>query len=85
MDTRFDWKKNTTHRFLRCLRSPCSVLCASGMLLEASPCVFRVRRVLRVPVSVPPNVPLEAVHTVFRVFGVYCVSHHCYQHNFRAL
>ena len=55
------------------------------MLLEAIACVARVFRVLRVPVSVSPNVPLEAVHTVFRVFGVYYVSHHCYQHYFRAL
>ena len=84
-DTRFDWKKNMTHRFLCCMRSPCSVSCASCMLLEAFACVLRVFRVLRVPGSVPPNVPLEPVHTVFRVFGVYCVSHHCYQHYFRAL
>ena len=74
-----------THRFLCCLRSPCSVSCASPMLLEAVACVVRVFRVLRVPVSVPPDVPLEAVQPVFRVFRVYCVSHHCYQHYFRAL
>ena len=76
-NTQFDWKKNMTHRFLCCLRSLCSVLCASPMLLKAVVCVVRVFRVLYVPVSVPPNVPLEAVQLVFRVFRVYCVSHHC--------
>ena len=74
-----------THRFLCCLRSVCSVLCASPMLLEAVECVVRVFRVLHVPVSVPPNVLLEGVQPVFRVFRVYCVSYHCYQHHFRAL
>ena len=74
-----------THFFLCCLRSPCSVSCTSPMLLEAFACVVRVFCALRVPVSVPLNVPLEAMHTVFRVFGVYFVSHHCYQHYFRAL
>ena len=84
-DTRFVWKKNVTHRFLRCLHSLCSVLCASPMLLEANGCIVRIFRVMYVPVRVPRNMPLEAVQRVFRVFPVYCVSHHCYQHHFSAL
>ena len=84
-DTRFDWKKNVTHCFLRCLHSLCSVLCAPPMLLKAVACVVCAFRVMYVPVSVPPNVPLEALQPVFRVFRVYCVSHHCYQHHFSAL
>ena len=84
-DTRFDWKKNMTHLFLCCLRSLCSILCASPMVRKAVACVVRVLRVMYVPVSVPSNVPLEAIQPVFRVFCVYCVSHHCHHHHFSAL
>ena len=76
---------NVTHRFLCCLRSLCSFFNASPMLLKAVACVVRVFHVLYVPVSVPPNVPPEALQPVFNVFRVYCVSHHCYQHHFSAL
>ena len=43
------------------------------MLLKAFACVVRVFRVMYVPVSVPPNVPLEALQPEFRVFRVYCI------------
>ena len=54
-DTHFVWKKNVTHRFLRCLRSVCSLLCASPMLLKVVACVVRVFCVMYVPVGVPPT------------------------------
>ena len=50
------------------VRFLCSVLCASRMLLKANMCVVLIFRVMYVPVSVPPNVPLEAVQPVFHVF-----------------
>ena len=43
------------------------------MLLKNVACVVRVFRVMYVPVSVPPNVPVEALQPVFRIFRVYCV------------
>ena len=66
---------------------PLSALSAFSVLcfVRLSGCVVRVFGVMYAPVSVPPNVALEAVQPVIRVFPLYCVSHHCYQHHFSAL